>query len=59
MTKDELLLPEEVCTMIDNYPNVMPEVARLLKGEVMKGIAPHAVRVSLGVEPVTVFRRTR
>ena len=48
---------EEVCAMIDAYPNVLPEVAKVLKKAVRKGECPYAIRVSLKVSPVTMYER--
>jgi len=51
------LSAEDVCELIDQYPNVQPEVARVMKDAVRKGECPHALRVSLKIRPITMFER--
>jgi hypothetical protein len=46
---------EDVCVMIDCFPNVLPEVAQVMKDAIHRGECPHAVRVSLGLKPVTMY----
>jgi hypothetical protein len=48
---------EDVCKMIDEYLNIRPEVASVMKQSIRKGECPHAVRVSLKLTPVTMYER--
>jgi hypothetical protein len=48
---------EEVCKMIDEYPDILPEVANVMKQAVRRGECPHAVRVSLKLSPTTMYER--
>lgn len=50
---------EDVCEQIDAYPNILPEMAKVMKDAIMRGDCPHAVRVSLKIAPVTMFRSTQ
>jgi hypothetical protein len=46
---------EDVCVMIDCFPNVLPEVAQVMKEAIRRGECPRAVRLSLGLKPVQMY----
>jgi len=46
---------QDVCKMIDEFPNVRREVADVMKAEILKGECPHAVKASLKIRPVTMY----
>lgn len=53
----QLLTPDEVCALIDEYPNIIPEVARIMKDAIQRGELPYAVAQSLKLERYTMYRR--
>ena len=55
MSDNKILTADDVCDLIDNFPNVLPEVAQVMKAAVKKGECPHALRVSLRLRPITCF----
>jgi hypothetical protein len=58
MEGDEMIYSaEDVCRMIDEYPNTLPEVANVMKQSVRRGECPHAVRVSLKISPVVMYKK--
>ena len=54
----KLIPADRVCQMIDDFPNILPEVAQVMKASIRNGQCPHAVRVSLKLVPVTAYQST-
>lgn len=52
----KILSIDDVCRMIDEFPGTAPVVAAAMKDLVRQGKCPHAIRVSLNIEPVTMYR---
>jgi hypothetical protein len=50
-----ILNAEEVCQLIDNYPGILPMVAKGMKSEIRRGNCPWAVTNSLKVRAITMF----
>ena len=51
-----ILNAEEVCKLIDDYPNVLPNVAKAMKEKIRRGKCPLAVTNSLKIKAVTMFQ---
>lgn len=56
MDNYEIISAFELCRRIAAFPNTRPEVVGVMQNAVLRGECPHAVRVSLKAEPITMYR---